>query len=99
MYGSILQDTQHVIFIDTPHKGIDRYISNFVTPTSTYDGEYLQFLHPGSTALLDLDRAFASIAMKMKFTSCFASEPEVDTNGREMVINLSERRTCSLYLN
>ncbi len=98
MYGSILQDTQHVVFIDTPHRGIDRYISNFVNSASTNVGEYLQFLKPGSTALLELDRTFASIAMKMKFTSCFASEPEVDANGQEMVFNLSEWRSQSLRI-
>jgi hypothetical protein len=81
MYGSIIQDTQHIIFIDTPHRGIDQSISNSVTSISTDDGEYLEFLHPNSTVLLELNRTFASIAMKIKFTSCFASESEIDANG------------------
>jgi hypothetical protein len=77
VYGTILTRTNHVIFMDTPHRGLDTNVWKAVygscaTPEAE---EQLDLWHFG---LIDLETYFIDICTNLSITSIYASNP-VDT--------------------
>jgi hypothetical protein len=72
-----LRCTQHVLFLDTPHKGFEEYICTYGAEVRSPSVALSQQLGRGSTVLLDLERKFAEVLLNITFTSCFATEAEI----------------------
>lgn len=77
VYGTILTRTNHVIFMDTPHRGLDTNVWKAVYGScATIEAKkQLDLWHSG---LIDLETYFIDICTNLSITSIYASNP-VDT--------------------
>lgn len=68
MYGSLWRRTKHVIFLDTPHAGIDPVAWESISKGSFNEKNKEQW-SLGSKDLEDLSKAFAAIAGTFNITA------------------------------
>ncbi|KAI9877745.1 MAG: hypothetical protein M1830_002941 [Pleopsidium flavum] len=85
MYGSILDSTCHIIFLDTPHKGFDREAWSAISGEHIAQTGHDQF-GSWSPVLSDLDRYFAEIGSNFSITSFFASHSTISIVGQTRVV-------------
>ena len=75
-YGDILQKTHHVIFLDTPHLGLNvKAFGAVFGAEATLRG--CEQVGLWSSALTDLGKSFAEIGSKISITSVYASLPVI----------------------
>jgi hypothetical protein len=74
VYGDIFLDTHHVIFLDTPHHGLDTKLWQAVYGKLASAHAETQF-DLWTKGLTDLGKFFGGISRKFAITSVYASLP------------------------
>lgn len=74
VYGEILERTKHVMFMDTPHRGLNTDLWHSVYGSTATEEAQRQF-HLWNEGLSDIGTYFAGIYSKFAITSVYATEP------------------------
>lgn len=82
-YRNLIEETRHVVFMDTPHRGLDGDTWETIFGDSFNDHGYMQ-LGIWSSVLTELSRSFPSVSEKFAITSTFAlyNEDGCEDDGR-----------------
>lgn len=96
IYGQILKDTHHVVFLDTPHRGLDTNLWLAVYGEMATPQAQAQF-GLWSEGLTDLGKFFGGISTRFAITSAYATSPMQSSSGTMTVSQLPQNLTsCSL---
>jgi hypothetical protein len=80
IYGQILRNSHHVIFLDTPHLGLDTKVWLAVYGKLATDQANQQF-GLWSQGLTDLGKYFGGISTKLSITSAYSANPIESDDG------------------